>query len=181
LSTLTQAMLINGLVLLSILESDLGPQRRIGWFRIGRPLLTAGVILPFFMRSVVTHGDGLKLELAGVVAGLLVGAAATALMKVYRSDRTGRPVSRAGWGYAALWVAVVGARAVFSYGAGNWFGPQLGSWMARHAITGEALTDALIFMAVAMMLLRTLGLAVRARKLPAPGAAVLATAGRTPR
>jgi hypothetical protein len=30
---------------------------------------------------------------------------------------TGRPVSRAGVPYAALWAVIIGARAVFSYGA----------------------------------------------------------------
>lgn len=181
MSALTQAMLINGIVLLAIFESDLGPHRRIGWFRIGRPVVTAGVILPFFMRSVVTHGNGLWLELAGATSGLMVGLAATALMKVYRSDRTGRPVSRAGGGYATLWVTVVGARVLFSYGAENWFGPPLGSWMARHAISGAALVNALIFMAIAMMLLRTLGLAVRARTVMAPRTTVVATAHQTSR
>jgi hypothetical protein len=37
--------------------------------------------------------------------------------------------------------------------------------MIRNAVTGAAITDALIFMAVTMLLTRTLGLAVRAAKL----------------
>ncbi len=80
----------------------------------------------------------------------------------------------AAWGYALLWTAVVGARAAFSYGAEHWFGNQLGSWMAASNILGAAITDGLIFMAVAMVLTRTIGLAVRARRLPA-----LTPSGRT--
>jgi hypothetical protein len=38
----------------------------------------------------------------------------TALMRVYRSPRTGRPVSAAGFPYAAAWTVIVGARAAFS-------------------------------------------------------------------
>ena len=91
--------------------------------------------------------------------------AATALMTVYRSGRTDKPVSRAGWGYAGLWVLVIGARSAFSYGSVHWFGPQLGHWMTHHDVTSNALTAALIFMAVGMLLTRTVGMAVRATHL----------------
>jgi hypothetical protein len=39
--------------------------------------------------------------------------------------------------------------------------------MTRNTITGNAITDGLIFMAVTMILTRTLGMARRARHLPA--------------
>jgi hypothetical protein len=70
-----------------------------------------------------------------------------------------------------LWTAVIGARALFSYGALHWFRPQLGQWMAAHAVSGGAITDGLIFMAVAMVLARTIGLAARSRHLLAPAPA----------
>lgn len=43
-----------------------------------------------------THGTGLIREIAATAAGLLGGLAASALMRVYRSPRTGKAVSRAG-------------------------------------------------------------------------------------
>jgi hypothetical protein len=118
-----------------------------------------------------THGGGLTVELAGVAAGLILGLAAVALMRVSRSEETGRPVSSAGWGYALLWTAVIGARALFSYGAYHWFANQLGSWLAANSILGAAITDGLIFMAVVMLLTRTAGLRIRARRLPAAATA----------
>ena len=39
--------------------------------------------------------------------------------------------------------------------------------MIRSSVSGDAITDGLIFMAVAMILTRTLGMARRARQLPA--------------
>lgn len=115
-------------------------------------------------RPAVRSGSpvGLTLEIAATAAGLLVGLCATRLTQVYRSPGTGRAVSRAGFGYAALWTAVVGARSAFSYGADHWFGPQLGHRMASHQVTSDVLTDALVLTAVAMMLTRTLTLAARA-------------------
>ena len=40
MSPLTEAMIINGLVLVATLESDLGPHRKISKIRILRPLVT---------------------------------------------------------------------------------------------------------------------------------------------
>jgi hypothetical protein len=166
MSALSQALLINVIVLLVVLEADLGPHRKIGWFRIARPLVLAGAIIPIYLKSLTTHGTGLYLELAGTAAGILLGLTATGLMKVYRSPKSGRPVSRGGFGYAILWIAVIGARSAFSYGSAHWFGPQLGTWMAAHHVVSGAITDTLILMALGMLLTRTLGLAARARALP---------------
>lgn len=99
-------------------------------------------------------------------------------MSVYRSPKTGKAVTRAGLGYAALWTAVIGARAAFSYGSVHWFGPQLARWMAHHSVSSYAITDALIFMAVGMLLTRVITIAVRAKNLPAPAASTTRDAPR---
>jgi hypothetical protein len=167
-SELTQAMIVNGAVLVAVLHGDLGSHRKIGPVRILRPLITAGGVIPLFISRPVTQGTGLAIELAGAVAGLLGGLAALGLVKVYRSPKTGKPVSRAAWPYALLWIGVIGARAAFSYGSYHWFPKQLADWCAAHQVQGAAITDGLIFMAVAMLLTRTIGLAVQASRLPAP-------------
>jgi hypothetical protein len=169
MSVVDQALLINAIVLFVVLEADIGPHRKIGWFRIARPLVLAGVIVPVYLKSLTTHGTGLYLELAGTAAGILLGLMATGLMKVYRSPKTRRPVSRAGIGYAVLWIVIIGARSAFSYGSAHWFGPQLGTWMTTHHVVSGAITDTLLLMALGMLLTRTLGLAVRAHALPTAG------------
>src|SRR5258705_12906594 len=114
MSVVRQAVLINAIVLFVVLEADIGPHRKIGWFRRARPLVLAAVIVPVYLKSLPPHGTGLYLELAGTAAGVLLGLIATGLMKVYRSTKTGRPVSRAGR-YAILWIAIIAARSGFSY------------------------------------------------------------------
>jgi hypothetical protein len=166
MSPLTDAMIINGVVLVAVLEGDLGPHRKIGKIRILRPLITIALVIPLFLDRPVTHGSGLLVELAGLAAGLLCGLVATTLMRVYRSPKTGKPVSAAGFPYAIVWTLVVGARAMFSYGATHWFSVQLTQWCATHQVTGAAITDGLIFMAITMVLTRTTGLAARASRLP---------------
>jgi hypothetical protein len=167
LSELTEAMIVNGAVLATVLATDLGPARKISKIRLLRPVIAAAVIIPFFVDWPASHGMALAVEIAGVAAGLLAGLAASALMGVYRSPTTGQPVSRAGLPYAIFWTAIIGARAAFSYGSAHWFSTPLVTWGIAHQVSVAALTDGLIFMAIAMILVRTVSLGVRASRLPA--------------
>jgi hypothetical protein len=166
MSSLDQAMVINAVVLFAVLEADLGRQRKIGWLRLVRPLLLAGAIVPLYLTALATHGTDLALEASGAGAGLLLGLLSTTLMRVYRSPTTGRPVSRAGLGYAAVWTVVIGGRAAFSYGSYHWFSDSLGSWMNTHHVDSDAITNTLILMAVLMVITRTLAMAIRAARTP---------------
>ena len=166
MSPLTDAMIINGAVLIAVLEGDLGPHRKIGPLRILRPLVTVALVIPLFLDRPVTRGNGLLVELGGIAAGLLCGLVITTLMRVYRSPKTGKPVSATGLPYAMAWLVIVAVRAAFSIGAVHWFPAQLAQWCATHQVTGAAITDGLIFMAITMVLVRTAGLAVRATRLP---------------
>ncbi len=167
ISQLTEAMIINGVVLATVLATDLGPARAIGRMRLLRPVIAAAVIIPLFVSRPVTHGTGLAVEVAGIAAGLLGGLGAAALMRVYRSPKTGAPASSAGWAYAAFWTVIVGARAAFSYGAAHWFTGPLVSWCITNQVSQAAITDGLIFMALTMVIVRTAALAGRASRLPA--------------
>jgi hypothetical protein len=160
---MNSALIVDAVVLTAVLEADLGLHRKIGKFRILRPLFIAAGIIPLFLKAVVTSGNGLSLEIAAASAGVVLGLIAVKLMTVYRSPRTNQPVSRAGLAYAALWTIVIGARAAFSYGSTHWFSLSLTTWMTQHSVTSAAITDGLIFMAVTMLLTRTIGMAIRAR------------------
>jgi hypothetical protein len=167
-SPLTEAMIVNGVVLATVLASDVGPARKIGRLRLLRPVIAAAVIIPIFIDKPALHGSSLVVELAGIAAGVLGGVIAGALMHVYRSPATGRPVSRAGWPYALFWTVIIAARAAFSYGAAHWFTGSLVSWAIANRVTEAAITDGLIFMAVMMVIIRTAALGVRASRLPGP-------------
>ena len=64
-------------------------------------------------------------------------------------------VMRAGLAYAALWIAVIGGRILFAYGADHWFPRAIGRFSMTHQITGaDAWTAAFILMALVMVLVR---------------------------
>jgi hypothetical protein len=153
--------IVNLAVLIAVLEADLG-HRKITWFRIARPLLLSAVIIPVYIKHASSSGSGLAIEVAGAAVGILFGLTAGVVMKVHRDPATGRAVSFAGMGYAALWITAIGARLFFVYGANHIFDRQLGHWLVNQHISSDALTDGLIFMAVTMTLSRTATLVGRA-------------------
>ena len=154
--------IVNIAVLASVLGTDLG-RRKVGTARLLRPAIVAAVIVPMYVKHPATSGNGLVLELAATALGLLLGLGAAALLKARRDPADGLVYTHAGAGYAALWTTVIGARLLFVYGSDHWYTQQLGRWMYQHQISVNALTDALVVMAIAMLLGRTGTLAAKRR------------------
>jgi len=68
LSQLTEAMIVNGVVLATVLASDLGPARKIGPARLLRPVIAAAIIIPLFVDRPAANTSSLAVELAGIAA-----------------------------------------------------------------------------------------------------------------
>lgn len=156
--------IINLVVLGVVLEADLG-RRKITWFRLARPVIVAGAIVIYYLTKtpVATRSGGLAFELGLAALGIVLGLLAGLIFRVFRDK--GISWSQAGIGYAALWIVVIGARIGFAEATSH--SRTLQVWLATHHITPDAITDALIFMAVGMLLTRTATLRLRAAALPA--------------
>ncbi|PRY13575.1 hypothetical protein [Kineococcus rhizosphaerae] len=164
--SLTTSLLIAVTMVLTTLLADRGV-RAVGWGRLLRPLLIGTPIALWFASHVVTHGVGLAVEVAGALAGLVLGLGAVALARVGRDERTGQVVTRAGAGYFTVWIGACVLRFAFSYGAQHWFGQDLGTWLYRHGVAlpdiAAVIGNAIVFSVVGMLLARSAGIALKAR------------------
>jgi hypothetical protein len=158
----TSALILSLAIIAGVLFSDLG-RKAVTHRRLMRPLIIVGVAGATYLSALATSGTGLAIEIAGAAVGAVLGLGVGALMRVRRDERDGGVLTQAGFGYAAVWVTVIGARLAFIYGSTHWFAHSLGSWMLANQVTEAALTDALVLMALAMTGARTLSLIVRSR------------------
>jgi hypothetical protein len=177
----TEQLLLNAGLLLFVLATNLGT-RALTTRRLLFPLVVVGVAGAIYLRDLPTSGGDGRLVLAGALSGVALGCLAGLLMRV-RDMGAGRRVTRAGWAYAALWVAVVGGRVAFAYSATGWAARAVGEFSVRHQVTGaHAWTAAFVLMALVMVTTRVAVTALRGR--PAGrGTAVVApsTAGAVTR
>jgi hypothetical protein len=172
----TNVLILQLALLGVVLESDLG-RKKVGWFRVLRPVIAVVLIVPFFFTSLPTGRNDLLLQGAGVLAGALLGLATMGpwFVKIgydpawrtrmfRRRPPRGRVVTHAGFGYASIWIAFTAVRLWFAYGSQHEFPLQLGHFLAAHQVSGIALTNAFIFMSVGMDLFRSVLLAARAQR-----------------
>ena len=131
------------------------------------PVLAVGAAAVLFLHSVPLGGNDFVLELACILTGAAMGAVG-GLATHLRRGQDGRPLGRAGWLAASMWIGGVGARLVFAVAASNGAGPAISRFSVAHHITGEAAwVAALVMMALADVLTRLVIIYLRGRRLAA--------------
>lgn len=178
----TTDLLVNLGILAFVLGTGLGT-RELNRRRFRLPLIVVAVVGALYLRSIPTSTADIGLITVLGVAGVLLGLASGLLMKVRRTEN-GSLVTVAGSPYAAVWIAVIGGRLLFAYGASDWFARQIADFSRSLGIDGSAAyTSAFVIMALAMVMARvavTAFLAVRATE-GIPRADRQAVAGARPR
>jgi len=151
-------------ILAFVLKTGLGT-RELDRRRFTLPLAVVAIVGALYLRSIPTSAGDIKLITVIGAAGVLLGLAAGALMKV-RPAEDGSLVTVAGTAYAAIWIAAIGSRLLFAYGASHWFAPEIASFSRAAGIDGSAAyTAAFVIMALAMVLTRVAVTACRAARM----------------
>ncbi|WP_179956933.1 hypothetical protein [Amycolatopsis anabasis] len=154
MSPFLSALITSVTVLAVVLIGDLGRRRVTAW-RLLRPLLAVAVVVAIFVRSFPHDGNDVALQVIGVAAGLALGAIGGCMLRV-GADREAGVYTIGGAGYASFWIAVFAARLAFTYGSEHWFPEALVRFCVDYEISGaDPITNALVFMALAMVLART--------------------------
>ena len=157
---------LNLALLAWILSSNVGT-RTLTRRRVTLPLFVVAAAGWFYLGDMPTLGNDGWLELVGLVAGVLLGIVAALTVRVRREGD--RVVATAGLAFAALWVAVIGGRVLFAFGADHWFARSIGQFSRDHLITGaDAWTAAFVLMALAMVVSRLAVTGIRAARLSTP-------------
>jgi hypothetical protein len=160
---MTTIYLLNLGILAFVLRTGLGT-RELNRRRFTLPLALVGVVGWLYLRSIPTSTADITLISLLGTAGVLLGLLAGTLMKVRTQD--GTLVTVAGTTYAAVWIAAVGGRLLFAYGANHWFAPQLANFSRSVGIDGSAAyTAAFVIMALAIVVTRVAVTAFRAVRL----------------
>ena len=129
------------------------------------PVLAVGCAAVFFLHSVPGGGNDIALELICTSAGAAMGAVGGLATRLRRGV-DGRPLGRAGWLAASMWIGGVGARMAFAFAATNGAGPAIARFSIAHHITGsDAWVAALVMMALADVLTRLVVVYLRGRRL----------------
>lgn len=159
----TSQYFLNLALLAWILSSNLGT-RPLTRRRVTVPLFVVASAGWFYLNDLPSAGNDGVLELVGLATGLLLGVVAALTVRVQRSG--GQVLATAGAAFAAVWVAVIGGRVLFAFGAEHWFSRQIGEFSRTHLITGAgAWTAAFVIMALAMVVSRLAVTGLRAARL----------------
>ena len=157
--------LLNFALLAFVLHSNLGT-KAMTRKRMVRPLIIVAISGSTFLTSVPGAGNDRVLEAAGLLAGVALGIVSALLVRV-RWTPAG-VVTTAGAGFAALWIAAIGGRVAFAYGADHWFSQGLVNFSRTNDITSsDAWAAAFILMALAMVIARTVVTAAQAVRVQA--------------
>ncbi|HTW10713.1 MAG TPA: hypothetical protein VME46_24645 [Acidimicrobiales bacterium] len=135
--------------------------RKISVATVLLPLVVVAVVASQYLKSIPTSGNDLLLIVGCATVGALLGGVC-ALYTTVRPNENGVFISKAGAVAALAWVAGCGLRFAFQFYATHGGGAAIGRFSIEHHITAAtAWTAALLLMAIAEALTRSLGVAAR--------------------
>ena len=159
----TTDYLISGALILVVVRQIRG--KRLAGASLYVPLALVGYATVKYLHGIPTAGNDLGLVAICLAAGLALGVLCGLFTLVY-PDASGVAYARATGIAAALWVLGVSGRVAFGYYAEHGGGPTIARFSHAHALTPQAWPTALILMALAEVVSRSVVLIVRGRRLP---------------
>jgi len=164
--TTTDYLIDSALILLVLLQIK---ERPLTTKQLLRPVILLGVAVISYLHGIPTAGNDLVLAGALILLGGAIGVASGQTV-VIRRGPAGEALVRAGWLSGFFWVLGMGSRMAFLVWISHGGSSTIGQFSAQHSITsGEAWTVALLGMAAAEVLGRTVVLALRSRGTVARG------------
>jgi hypothetical protein len=157
--------IINAILVLLVLRQI--RENRLDLVSLVLPVVLVGAAAAYYLHSVPVAGSDIALDLTLAAAGAILGVAC-ALTTRMRRGADGVALARAGVAAAILWVVGIGSRMGFALYSSHGGSPAITRFSIAHDITSSAAwVAALVMMALAEVVARTLTLRLRALRLPA--------------
>ncbi len=141
MTDLQQALTIGGGIFIVMMASQYG-YRDYTWHKWAMPLISVTIFGFLYLKDAPTDSVDFVVYAVALALGLAFGWAATATTKVeHNSAKGGAIYTRAGVGFAAVWLLALAARVVFIVLAEHnmAFRNALGSFMYNHQIVEETI------------------------------------------
>ena len=128
------------------------------------PVVIVGAFGFKYLNAFPSGGTARLLVIGGVALGIVFGLLSLTIIRVEKDPATGRLVTIAGLAYVALWTVALIARLGFAYGSTHWFRSDLASFSIQHQIPAKTYATAFVLWVLVMIVIRTIGVIVRARR-----------------
>ena len=156
---------INAILVLLVLRQI--QERRLDLVSLVLPVVLVGAAAAYYLHSVPAAGNDIALDLTLAAAGAILGVACALTTRMWRgADAVA--LARAGVVAAILWIVGIGSRMGFALYSSHGGAAAIARFSVAHDITSSAAwVAALVMMALAEVIARTVALRVRALRLPA--------------
>lgn len=164
--SMRDALLLSGVLLAIVLFTQVG-RHKFGILKIMLPLALVVFVGWDVMQGMSITAPNIISAVVGTVIGLGIGFGLLATMKVEPGAK-GKAYTRAGLPYLAIWLVVLIGRLLFIWGVENVdpFSKQVSTFLVENQIDPKGLAAFFVLMAMAMVLVRTVGTWVRSARLP---------------
>lgn len=166
--SMRDALLLSGVLLAIVLLTQVG-RHRFGAVKIALPLALVIFVGWDVLQDMALTVPNVTGAVVGTVIGVGIGFALLATMRVER-DHRGKIYTGAGFSYLAIWLVVLVGRLAFVWSVENVepVGQGVAELMVSADLDVQGLAAFFVLMAMAMVLVRTLGTWTRAARLPRP-------------
>ncbi|MET3805459.1 hypothetical protein ABIB25_002463 [Nakamurella sp. UYEF19] len=167
MTDLQQALAIGGGIFIVMMASQYG-YRDYTWHKWAMPLISVAIFGYFYLKDAPSDGVDFVVYAVALALGVVFGFAATATTTVEKNPAKGGAIyTRAGVGFASVWLLALAARVVFIVLAehNQAFRNALGTFMYNHQIVEETIPPFFCLWAVVMVATRVGLIALKAASL----------------
>ncbi|MFJ6619298.1 hypothetical protein ACIQOW_17160 [Kitasatospora sp. NPDC091335] len=156
------ALFLSGILITIVLFTQVG-RHRFGLIKLLMPLGLVAWFAYDMLHNMKATTPNMTSAGVGIAIGVAIGIGLLYTMRIEHDPASGKTYTRAGIAYLAIWLVVLAGRLGFIWTLENneSFRADFGKWTVEQQIDPDGVAAFFVLMAMAMVLSRTLGVAIR--------------------